>query len=370
MSSKNIQMKKPVRIFWRIFAVGFILFIALVLMANFGVFGKMPSLSELENPSILQASEVYAEDGTLMGKYYTERGNRSNVKYSDISKHVIDALVATEDERFHQHSGIDFKSTFRAVLTLGSQGGGSTITQQLAKALLAQGSKNRATRVIEKLKEWIIAVKLEKNFTKEEIITLYLNVVPFGNNIYGIRNAARSFFQKEPDRLNVEEAALLVGILKGNTIFNPTRNPKAALDRRNIVIGQMEVNGKITSAEAAKYKATPIKLNYRKLDENTGYAPYFREVLKSELRTALKGLKNSNGDDYSIYNDGLKIYTTINIQMQEIAEEGMAQQMLMLQKGINARSDFKSGSIWKGREKFLEKAAKESDRWKIWKKTD
>lgn len=126
---------------------------------------------------------------------------------------------------------------------------------------------------------------------------------------------------------------MLVGILKGNTIFNPTRNPKAALDRRNIVIGQMEVNGKITSAEAAKYKATPIKLNYRKLDENTGYAPYFREVLKSELRTALKGLKNSNGDDYSIYNDGLKIYTTINIQMQEIAEEGMAQQMLMLQKG-------------------------------------
>ena len=243
MSSKNIQMKKTVRIFWRIFGVGFILFIALVLMANFGVFGKMPSLSELENPSILQASEVYAEDGTLMGKYYTERGNRSNVKYSDISTHVIDALVATEDERFHQHSGIDFKSTLRAILTLGSQGGGSTITQQLAKALLAQGSKNRATRVIEKLKEWIIAVKLEKNFTKEEIITLYLNVVPFGNNIYGIRNAARSFFQKEPDRLNVEEAALLVGMLKGNSIYNPTRNPKAALDRRNIVIGQMEVNG-------------------------------------------------------------------------------------------------------------------------------
>ena len=364
MSSKNIQMKKPVRIFWRIFAVGFILFIALVLMANFGVFGKMPSLSELENPSILQASEVYAEDGTLMGKYYTERGNRSNVKYSDISTHVIDALVATEDERFHQHSGIDFKSTLRAILTLGSQGGGSTITQQLAKALLAQGSKNRATRVIEKLKEWIIAVKLEKNFTKEEIITLYLNVVPFGNNIYGIRNAARSFFQKEPDRLNVEEAALLVGMLKGNSIYNPTRNPKAALDRRNIVIGQMEVNGKIKPTEAAKFKATPIKLNYKKLDENTGYAPYFREVLKSELREALKGLKNPNGDDYSIYNDGLKVYTTINIQMQEIAEEGMAQHMLLLQKGINARSDFKNGSIWKGREKFLEKAAKESDRWK------
>ncbi len=357
-------MKKAVRIFWRLFAFGFIAFIALILMANFGVFGKMPSLEDLENPSILQASEIYAEDGTLMGKFYTERGNRSNVKHSDISRYVIDALVATEDERFHNHSGIDFKSTLRAILTLGRQGGGSTITQQLAKALLAQGSKNKAFRVIEKLKEWIIAVKLEKNFTKEEIITLYLNVVPFGNNIYGIRNAARSFFQKEPDRLDVEEAALLVGMLKGNTIYNPTRNPKAALDRRNVVIGQMEINGKIKPAEAVKYKATPIKLNYKKLDENTGYAPYYREILKQEIREAIKDLKKPNGKPYSIYNDGLKVYTTINIQMQEIAEEGMAQHMAQLQKGINARSDMKSGKIWKGHENILEKAAKESDRWK------
>ncbi len=359
-------MKKSVRFFWRLFAIGFASFIALVLMANFGVFGKMPSLTELENPSILQAAEVYAEDGTLMGKYYTERGNRSNVNYSDISGHVIDALVATEDERFEQHSGIDFKSTLRAILTLGSEGGGSTITQQLAKGLLAQGSRNKAFRVIEKLKEWIIAVKLEKNFTKEEIITLYLNVVPFGNNIYGIRNASRTFFQKEPDRLNVEEAALLVGMLKGNSIYNPIRNPKAALDRRNIVIGQMEVNAKIKKEDAAKLKATPIKLNYKKLDENTGYAPYFREVLKNELRDILKDLKKPNGDSYSLYNDGLKIYTTINTQMQEYAEEGMALHMTMLQKGINARSDFKKGTIWKGRENFLEKAMKESERWRNW----
>ncbi len=357
-------MKKAVRIFWRIFAGGFAAFILLVLLANFGVFGKMPSLEELENPSILQASEVLAEDGTLMGKYYTERGNRSNVKYRDISKHVVDALVATEDERYYSHSGIDFKSTMRALLTAGTSGGGSTITQQLAKALLDQGSKNRAWRVIEKMKEWIIAVKLEKNFTKEEIITLYLNAVPFGNNIYGIRNAARSFFQKEPDRLNVEEAALLVGMLKGNSIYNPVRNPKAALERRNIVLSQMEVNKKITPAQAAKLKATPIKINYKKLDENTGYAPYFREVLKSEVKEALKDTKKSNGKPYSIYDDGLKIYTTINIQMQQYAEEGVALQMTSLQKGINARADFKSGSIWKDHEKILEKAAKESDRWK------
>lgn len=357
-------MKKTVRLFWTLFFLGFAAFVTLVLMANFGVFGRMPSLAELENPSILQASEVYAEDGTLMGKYYTERGNRSNVRYRDISKHVIDALVATEDERFYNHSGIDFKSTMRAVFSAGRQGGGSTISQQLAKALLDQGSSNKAWRVIEKLKEWIIAIKLEKNFTKQEIITLYLNAVPFGNNIYGIRNAARTFFQKEPDRLNVEESALLIGMLKGNTIYNPMRNPKAALDRRNVVIGQMEVNGKISSEEAKQLKALPIKLNYRKLDENTGYAPYFREVLKSEIKEVLKDVKKPNGRSYNIYDDGLKIYTTINPQMQEYAEEGMALQMTQLQKSINARPDMKKGTVWKNREKLLEKAAKESERWK------
>jgi len=214
-------MKKTVRIFWRIFFSCLGAVLLLILLINFGVFGKMPSLTELENPSILQASEVYAEDGTLMGKYYTDRGNRSNVKYSDISPHVIDALVATEDERFYKHSGIDFKSTMRAVFTLGTQGGGSTITQQLAKQLLDQGSRNKAWRMIEKMKEWIVAIKLEKNFTKQEILTYYLNVVPFGNNIYGIRNAARTFIQKEPYALNIGEAAVLVGMLKGNTIYNP-----------------------------------------------------------------------------------------------------------------------------------------------------
>jgi penicillin-binding protein 1A len=357
-------MKPSVRIFWRVFAGGIIAFLLMILLANFGVFGKMPSLQELENPSILQASEVYAQDGTLMGKYYTDRGNRSNVKYRDISRYAIDALIATEDERFYSHNGIDFKSTLRAVVTLGSDGGGSTITQQLAKALLAQGSRNKAWRVIEKLKEWIIAVKLEKNFTKEEIITLYLNVVPFGNNIYGIRNASRTFFQKEPDRLQIEEAALLIGMLKGNTLYNPVRNPKAALDRRNVVIGQMEVNGKISAEEAKALKALPIQLNYRKMDENTGYAPYFREILKEEIKEALKDLRRPDGEPYNIYNDGLKIYTTINVKMQQYAEEAMAQHMSMLQKNVNNRASIKNGKIWQGKENILERAMKESDRWR------
>src|SRR5258706_6534124 len=284
-SNNKSLVRRSVRIFWRVFLIGFGALILFIALANFGVFGKMPSLYDLENPTIQQASEVYAVDGTLMGKYYTERGNRSNVKYRDISKYVIDALISTEDERFYNHAGIDFKSTLRAVMTLGRQGGGSTITQQLAKALLEQGSKNKAWRVIEKLKEWIIAVKLERNFTKEEIVTLYLNVVPFGNNIYGIRNASRTFFQKEPDRLTVDEAALLIGMLKGNTLYNPVRNAKAAFDRRNVVLSQMEANDKLTAVQTSKLKAIPIDMTrYKKMDENTGYAPYFREVLQDEVK--------------------------------------------------------------------------------------
>ena len=266
-------MKRSVRIFWRLFFGGVLAFILLVLCASYGVFGPMPSLKKLENPSILQATEVYADEGTLMGKYYLEKGNRSNVPYKDISKYVVDALVATEDERFFDHSGIDFKSTLRAVMLLGKEGGGSTITQQLAKALLDHdANKSKAFRVIQKLKEWIIAVKLERNFTKEEIIALYLNAVPYGNNIYGIRNASLTFFQKEPDRLKVEEAAMLIGMLKGNTLYNPIRNPKASLDRRNVVLNQMVKNGRLEEAVATKLKAQPIVLNYKRSDENTGYA--------------------------------------------------------------------------------------------------
>ena len=356
-------MKRSVKVFWIIFFSGFAFFLLVIMLANFGVFGKMPSLKELENPSILQSSEVYAEDGTLMGKYYRERGNRSVVDYRDISKHVIDALVATEDERFYSHSGIDVQSTLRAVVLLGKEGGGSTITQQLAKALLDQGSRNKPWRVIEKLKEYIVAVRLERNFTKEEIIALYLNAVPYGDNIYGIRNAARTFFQTEPDRLKPEEAAMLVGILKANYLYNPRRNPKAALDRRNTVINQMAKNNKITEAESARLKALPIKLNYQKLDQNTGYAPYFREILKDEVRDALKDMTNQNGDPYNIYDDGLKIYTTINPRMQEYAEEAVALQMPSLQRALDRQSNIKSGKVWKGFENVLEAAMKNSDRW-------
>jgi len=357
-------MKRSVKIFWRIFLFGFLALVTVIMLANFGVFGKMPSIDELQNPSILQASEVYAEDGTLMGKYYYENGNRSIVKYRDISQHVIDALIATEDKRFYSHSGIDIKGTSRAVFLLGSKGGGSTITQQLALALFNQRASNKAIRVIQKLKEWIIAIKLERNFTKEEILALYLNAVPYSDNVFGIRNASRTFFQKEPDVLNVEEAALLVGMINGPGIFNPRRNPKASLERRNLVISRMQENGKLSPGEAVRLKALPIKLNYRKMDENTGYAPYFREVLKDEVKAALKDVKKPNGDSYNIYEDGLKIYTTINPKMQEYAEEAVAYQLPVLQKNLNNMSYIKKGTVWKEHENVLETAMKQSDRWK------
>lgn len=358
-------MKKSVRIFWRIFLIGFAALIAIVMLANFGVFGKMPSLEDLENPTLLQSSEVIAADGTLMGKYYRENGNRSNVDYKDISKNVINALVATEDKKFYEHSGVDLKSTVRAVVLLGSDGGGSTITQQLAKTLLGQGSRNIFKRVIEKIKEYIIAIKLERNFTKEEILALYLNAVSYSQNVFGIRNASRTFFQKEPDRLNVQEAALLVGMVNGPGIYDPLRYPKKSLDRRNLVINRMLEQNFVSTADASKFKAMPIDMShFKKMDENTGYAPYFREVLKDEIRGALKDIKKSDGDAYDIYEDGLKIYTTINPKMQEYAEEGMAQWMPTLQKALNAQSFIKNGKVWKEHENVLDAQIKQSERWK------
>lgn len=358
-------MKKSIRIFWKIFLGGFAIFILLVLLIMFGVFGKLPSLKDLENPTILQASEVIASDGTLMGKYYSEKGNRSIVNYRDISPNVINALVATEDERFHDHSGIDFKRTLSAVFFLGTRGGGSTITQQLALNLFAERASNPFRRGIQKLKEYIIAIRLERNFTKQEIIALYLNAVPFGDNVYGIRNASRTFFQKEPDRLNAVEAATLIGMLKGNSIYNPRIHPIPANNRKNVVLGQMERNGYLSEADAAKFKAMPIPLKYKKLDENNGYAPYFQEnVLKDEVRQALKGLTNSDGDAYDIYKDGLRIYTTINPKMQQYAEEAMYSQMPMLQKILNAQNNIKKGTVWKNHQDVLKRAMKNSDRWK------
>lgn len=359
-------MSKPVRIFWRIFfwtLGGGILFL---LMINWGWLGNMPSIDDIENPSASIASQVYAQDGTLMGKYYLNGEDRINVKYQDISKHVINALVATEDERFYSHSGVDPRSLGRALVFLGREGGASTITMQTAKNLFTDNwsTRNIFLRMIQKIKESIIAIKLERNFTKEEILTLYLNTVAFSDNVYGIRNASKTFFQKEPDRLNIEESAVLIGMLKGATIYNPRRNPKLALDRRNTVINQMVRNEYLTEAEADIMKRKPIELNYKKLDETAGLGPYFRMILAEEMKKWCKENKKNNGDNYNLYRDGLKIYTTINPRMQQYAEEAVAKHMNFMQKLFNGQANIKNKTIWKGYENVLEAAMKQSDRWK------
>jgi penicillin-binding protein 1A len=227
-----------VKVFWRLVFFGFGSFILLILLANWGVFGKMPSIQDLENPSASLASEVIADDGTVMGKYYLE--DRTHVDFKDINKNITNALIATEDERFYRHSGVDGRALARAIINLGKEGGGSTISQQLAFNLFnGNRARNRFSRSMQKVKEWIIAIKLERNFTKDEILALYLNTVPFGDNVFGIRNACKTFFQKEPDVINIEEAAVLIGMLKGSTLYNPRVNPKMALDRRNTVLDQM-----------------------------------------------------------------------------------------------------------------------------------
>lgn len=355
-------MQKSVKILWQVFLAAIVLFILILLLANWGVFGKMPSIEELQNPSASLASQVYADDGTLMGKYYLE--DRINVEYKDISPHVVHALVATEDERFYQHSGIDARALARAVFSLGSEGGASTITMQTAKNLFTDYSRNPIKRIIQKIKEAIIAIKLEQNFTKEEILTLYLNTVPFGDNVYGIRNAAKTFFQKEPDRLNVDEAATLIGMLKASTTYNPRVNPKKARERRNVVIEQMVRNKFISAAEGEALKQKPIELHYQKLNETTGLAPYFRMVLGEEMKKWCKEHKKSDGEPYDLYRDGLKIYTTINPRMQLYAEEAVGEHISYMQTLLNAQSDIKKGIVWKGHENILEAAMKQSERWR------
>lgn len=358
-------MQKAKKYIWRLFALGLACAALFIGLVSWGVFGALPSLAELENPSIMSASEVFAADGRLMGKYYIT--DRTNVPFKEISPNITNALIATEDERFYQHSGIDPKSLARAIFFFGKEGGASTITQQLAKNMLGQGSRSTIQRIIEKAKEMIVALKLERNFTKEEILSLYLNTVEYSDHVFGIRNASRTFFQKESDRVTVAEAATLIGMLKATGTYNPRLYPKNALDRRNTVIDQMVRNNYLSADEAAKIKQTPIELKYRKIDQNTNYAPYFLDVLKNDIRKWCKEHKNPiTGENYNLYKDGLKIYTTIDPRMQLYAEMAVTRHMPNLQKVFNAQQNIKTGSVWKTKDgkAVLDRAMKGSDRWR------
>lgn len=360
--------KRSIRLLWRFFWVGIVAFILMIILINKGFMGYMPSMQELENPNSALASDVYAADGELIARYYVQ--DRSTSKYADISPNIINALLATEDERFFEHSGIDPIATVAIPFYVisGKKRGSSTITQQLAKNLFPRENQSMLTLPFIKLKEWIMAVKLERNLTKNEIITLYLNTVPFSDNVYGIRNASLTFFNKHPAEVSIEEAAVLVGMLKGNTLYNPRRNPDRSLERRNIVIDQMASNDFIKNDEAEKLKKTPIKLDYHKLDHHDGTAPYFRQVLELQLKEICRDLRKPDGTYYNIYKDGLKIYTTIDYKMQQYAEEAVAMHIREMQKLFVNQGHYKNGSVWKEFGQYLLESIKSSERYRELKK--
>jgi penicillin-binding protein 1A len=335
----------------------------------------MPSFEELENPKSNLATEIISSDNKVMGKYFIE--NRSNIHYQELSPNAINALIATEDIRFEKHSGVDMRAVFRmvfGVFTGTSKGGASTITQQLAKNLFPrQKNPSKMNLAITKLKEWITAIKLERNYSKDEILAMYLNTVDFGNQSFGIKSASRTYFNKEPAELKTEEAALLVGILKAPTMYSPVRNPDKALERRNTVLGQMEKYEFINEKENDSLKAIPIDMsNYRVQDHTAGLATYFREYLRGVLNDWCKDHPKEDGTPYNLYKDGLRIYTTINSVMQADAEEAVSEyigkelQPIFFRhwKGYpNAPFAFERGSEKKEIQNLMMQAMRRSDRY-------
>ncbi|MFT6849340.1 MAG: penicillin-binding protein 1A [Sphingobacteriales bacterium] len=346
----NLKFKKYLKYLWIVFGGGLALAVLFTIGVSLEIFGPLPTFEELENPKSNLASEVFSSDQEILGKFYIQ--NRSNSKYHELSPNLVKALVATEDERFEEHSGIDFFGLARVIvksLILGQKqsGGGSTISQQLAKNLFPRERfDNPFTILTTKLKEWVTAVKIERNYTKKEIITLYFNTVDFGNNSFGIKSASLTYFNSTPDSLKIEEAAILVGLLKATSYYNPVRNPERATTRRNVVLNQMERAGYLSENETDSLKALPIELEFKMADHNEGLAPYFREYIRLELGKWCKENKKADGSSYDLYRDGLKIYTTINAQLQRYAEQSAQSNLERLQNDFN--------SHWKGRDPFRE----------------
>lgn len=326
----NGGSSKAIRNLWIIFGAFLAFIVLFFICVATGVFGTMPSFEELENPQTNLATEIISADGKVLGTYYVE--NRSNVRYAELSPYIPQALVSIEDERFTEHSGIDEKALFRVafgVLTGSKKGGGSTITQQLAKNLFPRGENLSTPKlVLRKFQEWITATKLEHNYSKEEIIAMYLNTVAFGHNAYGIRSAAKTFFDKSPKELNIEEAALMAGVVNAPTRFSPVRNPENSIGRRNLVLKKMADNGYLTQAECDSISQIPIDMShFNVMDHNSGQATYFREFLRGELNDWAKNHTHPDGRPYNIYRDGLRIYTTIDSRMQQHAEAAVKEFM-------------------------------------------
>jgi penicillin-binding protein 1A len=341
---KNSRPVNWIKRLWLAYFIGLGVFILFIATVKWGLWGELPPIEELENPETKLATEIYAEDGSLLGKFFASE-DRTNIRYEDIPEEMVNALVATEDARFYKHSGIDYRALARAIVKLGTDGGGSTISQQLAKNLF-HGYERPNTdieRILQKFKEWVIAVELEKRYTKSEIITMYFNTVPWGNS-YGIKSAAKRYFNKSTDELNIQECAVLVGMLQAPTRYNPVNATERSTIRRNVVLNQMEKYGYLEEAKCDSLKALPLITDYKFVDHNTGPATYFRDYLQGWMKNWC--LRNG----YNLYDDGLRIYTTIHADMQKYAEEAVQKHLTQLQKDFYSESRRLKKEPWRDEE--------------------
>ncbi len=373
-SNQNKDIAYYKKKFWKVFFYGLGGLFLFFLFASWGIFGSMPSFEDLENPDSNLATEVISADGVTIGKFYNE--NRTSIKYKDLPKHLVDALVATEDERFYEHSGIDGRGTLRAVLSLGTSGGASTLTQQLAKQLFhGEGSKFLPFRIVQKVKEWIIAIKLERQYTKNEIIAMYFNKADFVNTAVGIRSAAKVYFGKEPRNLSISEGAMLVGMLKNPSLFNPIRRLERVRQRRNVVMKQMVKNNFLSEATKISLEKEPIVLHFQPESHKDGIATYFREYLREFMKNWLKENKKPDGSEYDIYRDGLKIYTTIDSRMQANAELAVTEHLTNLQQEFFSQAKTNKNAPFINisdveTQRILMQAMKSSERWRQLKEQD
>ena len=373
-AKKNTLTKEDVsrytRNLWKLLIGVVLLGFLFIFSVAMGLFGPLPTFRDLENPKSNLASEVISDDGVVLGTYFIQ--NRSNVRFDELSPALVQALVATEDKRFFDHSGIDYKRTFTIIFynLLGNKQGASTITQQLALNLFSEGrARSTGKRIIQKFQEWVTAVRLERNYTKEEIITMYFNTVDFGAyNTFGIKSAARTYFNTTPDKLSVEQAAVLVGMLKGPGIYSPVRYPQNAINRRNVVFENMRKEGFISREESQRLQKQPLVLDMRISNYGDGLAPYFRAVLKRDIQREFNELSitKADGTPYDLDRDGLKIYTTINAKMQRYAEEAQKEWMMELQKDFDKQ--WENVDPFRGdKASLLETGMKRSDRYRMLK---
>ena len=365
------DFKGPIKLFWGLFLAGILTVAAIFGSAALGLFGPMPPLQQLENPKTNLATQIISSDGEILGKFFYN-DNRTPIGFDELPEHLVQALVATEDERFYAHSGIDFRGTFRAIAFLGKRGGASTITQQLARQLfVGVRSRNKAQAITQKIKEWVLAVMLERRYTKQEIIAMYLNIYDFGYQADGIQSAAKIYFNKTPMTLSKEESATLVGMLKNSSLFNPKRRPEMTRDRRNVVFQQMYRNDFIAKEERDSLQQLPLTLDFTPDSHREGLATYFRTYVKQYMQKWVKDNPKADGERYDIYRDGLRIYTTIDSRLQALGEQAMEQHMKKLQDEffkqntptLNPTAPFlelREGQI----DTLLERSARRSERWR------